>query len=236
MITFRDEKDKRYSALTSIKRKKSVNGEKSLSGTIFRNEKVINNIDLGWRVEFEKERYVITYAQPIDNGNVVELEFDAVHEFFYDFLKSSVHETLNGSNTMIAYLDFVFNGSGYNYLLEATIPAFQKQNFGMRNRLDLFNDLIKSTGAEFVVNGSIVRIVTKVGKDLSTVVRKGFNMQDIRIEKNIKDFITYRKGYGAFFDEENEYLGRLESEYESPLSAIYGKLEGDPFIDERYTV
>lgn len=236
MIKFIDEKGKKYSALTSIKRKKAVNGEKSLSGTIFRNKEVINNVDLGWRVEFEEERYVITYAQPIDNGNVVELQFDAVHEFFYDFLKSSIHETLNGSHTMRAYLDFVFDGSGYSYLLDATIKAFEKENFGMQNRLALFNNLINTSGAEFVVNGRVVRIVTKVGKDLSTVVRKGFNMQDIRIEKNIKDFITYRKGYGAFFDEEDESLGRLEAEYTSPLLAIYGKLEGDPFIDERYSV
>ncbi|HZK00253.1 MAG TPA: phage tail protein, partial [Tissierellaceae bacterium] len=235
MISFIDEKGKRHSALATIKRKKAVNGEKSLEGVIHTNDDVISKMDIGWKVIFEYERYVITYAQPIDNGNTVELQFDAVHEFFYDFLKSSVYETLNGSHTMEYYLNFIFKDSGYTYLLDNPVPAFEKENFGMENRLSLFNNIINQVGAEFVVNNTVVRITDKVGQDLSTVVRKGLNMQDITIEKNIKNFITYRKGYGKFLDEEDESLGRVEAEYESALSAIYGRLEGDPFVDERFS-
>ncbi|GEM_PF-3032575 len=236
MISFIDEKGKRHGALAEIKRKKAVNGEKSIEGIIYNNKNVIDNIDIGWKILFEGEKYVITYALPVDNGNTVEIQFDAVHEFFYDFLKSSIYTTLNGSNTMRAYLDFIFKDSGYSYLLDNQVPAIEKQNFGMASRISLFNNIIKSTGAEFLVNGRVVRIMYKVGRDLSTVVRKGLNLQDIKIEKNIKDFITYRKGFGAFIDPENESLGRLEVEYESPLAAIYGRLEGEPLVDERYTV
>lgn len=236
MISFIDEKGKRHGALAEIKRKKAVNGEKSIEGIIYNNKKVIDNIDIGWKILFEGEKYVITYALPVDNGNTVEIQFDAVHEFFYDFLKSSIYETLNGSNTMIAYLNFIFKDSGYSYLLDNQVPAIEKENFGMASRISLFNNLIKSTGAEFLVNGRVVRIMYKVGRDLSTVVRKGLNLQELKIEKNIKDFITYRKGFGAFIDPDDESLGRLEVEYESPLATIYGRLEGEPIVDERYSV
>src|SRR5699024_12448776 len=96
-----------------------------------------------------------------------------------DFGKSSVYDQLNdGSHTFRAYLDFIFNGSGYKYDIETSlmVKAFEKQSFGYKNRLSLFNDIITSSGVESQVNGKVVRILAKVGTDLSTVVRKNFNL------------------------------------------------------------
>ncbi|HFI0339961.1 TPA: phage tail protein, partial [Streptococcus suis] len=50
------------------------------------------------------------------------------------------------------------------------------------------------------------------------------------------DFITYQKGLGAWHDENDHSKGRLEVEYVSPLAAIYGRLEGEPYVDERFTI
>lgn len=236
MISFIDAEGKRHNALTEVRRKKAVNGEKSLEGTVFTNDNVLHGIDRGWRLDFEDERYVVTYARPIDNGDLVEMEFDAVHEFFYDMSKSVVYDTLNGSKTMRAYLNFIFDGIDYDYVLDVDVPAFEKENFGMKNRLELFKDIIKSTGLEFIVNGRVVRIMREVGRDLTTTVRKGLNMQDLTIEKNINDFITYKRGFGAWYDDDDHSKGRLEVEYESPLASIYGRLEGDPVVDERYSI
>lgn len=236
MINFIDENGRRHGALAEASERKAVNGEKSLSGTVYTNDEVIHGIDKGWKIYFNNEYYVITFAVPIDNGDSVEIEFDAVHEFFYEFSKSVVYDLLEGSNTMISYLDFIFADSGYSYDLEIDVPAFSKESFGMENRLSLFKDVIKSTGVEFSVNNRVVRILRQVGTDLSTVVKKGFNMQELRLEKNINDFITYKRGFGRFDNEDDPSLGRLEAEYESPLAAIYGRLEGDPVMDERYSV
>ena len=98
----------------------------------------------------------------------------------------------------------------------------------------MFKDIIKAAGLEFSVTGKVVRILKKVGTDLSTVVRKNFNMNELTIEKNIGSFITYKKGLGAWKDEENHDAGRYTSEYESPLARIYGRIEGEPVTDERY--
>lgn len=236
MLIFIDEKGQHHSALSEFSVTHGVNGEKSISGMIYTNEAILEGIERGWEILFDDERYCVTYAQPIDEGKNVVVEFDAVHEFFFRMSKSVVHAELNGSNTMRAYLDFIFNGSGYSFNLIATVPAFEKESFGYKNRLDLFKDIVKSAGVEFSVTGKVVRIVNEVGSDLSTIVRKGFNLNELRIEKDIGSFITQKKGYGAWNDEEDHSKGRLEVTYTSPLSSVYGILEGDPIVDERYSI
>ncbi|OOG28439.1 hypothetical protein BZK37_01490 [Enterococcus casseliflavus] len=235
MLNFIDEKGTQHSAIAECKRTKGVNGEKSLSGTIYTNEEILHGIGRGWRIQFEDENYCLTYVNPIDEGTRIVVEFDAVHEFFFDMQKSATHTILNGSNMAESYLEHIFHDSGYEYRLEVNLPAFEKENFGLKNRLTLFKDFISSTGVEFSVSGRVVRILEKVGTNLSTIVKKGFNLNELHIEKNISSFITYLKGYGAYKDEQNPSKGRLEVEYTSPLAKIYGKLEGDPIVDERYT-
>ena len=238
MITFLDENDVEYGALSTIKATNAVNGERSLTGTIVSGDYVLSNIERGWRLRFDNEYYVVTYAKPIDEGRDVQVEFDAVHQFFWDFDKSSVYDQLaDGSHTFVAYLDFIFKNSGYSYTVDSALNvyAFEKQSFGLKKRLTLFNDIITSTDVEFQINGKVVRILEKVGTDLSTVVRKNFNMNELTIEKNIGDFVTYQKGYGAYFDEEDHSKGRLEVEYTSPLASVYGRLEAEPLVDERYS-
>lgn len=238
MITFLDEKDVEYGALATIKVTNAVNGERSLTGEIESGDYVLTNIERGWRLRFDDEFYVVTYAKPIDDGKGTHVTFDAVHQFFWDFDKSSVHEQLNdGSHTFLTYLDFIFTGSDYTYTIDPLLKvyAFEKQSFGYKSRLKLFNDIITSSGVEFQVNGKVVRILEKTGTDLSTVVRKNFNMNELCIEKNIGDFVTYQKGFGAWFDENDHTKGRLTVEYTSPLASVYGKLEAEPLVDERYT-
>lgn len=238
MITFLDERDVEHGALATIKVTNAVNGERSLSGEIESGDYVLENIERGWRLRFDDEYYAVTYAKPVDEGKSTHVTFDAVHQFFWDFDKSSVHEQLNdGSHTFVTYLDFIFKDSGYAYTIDPLLKvyAFEKQSFGYKSRLKLFNDIITSSGVEFQVNGKVVRILEKTGTDLSTVVRKNFNMNELGIEKNISDFVTYQKGFGAWFDEDDHDKGRLTVEYTSPLASIYGKLEAEPLVDERYT-
>ena len=238
MITFLDERDVEHGALATIKVTNAVNGERSLTGEIESGDYVLTNIERGWRLRFDDEFYVVTYAKPIDDGKGTHVTFDAVHQFFWDFDKSSVHEQLNdGSHTFLTYLDFIFTGSDYTYTIDPLLKvyAFEKQSFGYKSRLKLFNDIITSSGVEFQVNGKVVRILEKTGTDLSTVVRKNFNMNELGIEKHIGDFVTYQKGFGAWADENDHSKGRLVTEYTSPLASVYGKLEAEPLVDERYT-
>lgn len=234
MITFYDEKGNGYGAQVELKTKNSVNGERSILGTIVSNNQVLSKLDRGWSFTFDGELYKIIYAKPKDEGKNISLSFDAVHQFFYDFEHSNCYKEFNGSNRFEAYIEAIFKDSGYRYVIEAEAKAIRKENFGNTKRLSMFKDIIKAAGLEFSVTGKVVRILKKVGTDLSTVVRKNFNMNELTIEKNIGNFITYKKGLGAWKDEENHDAGRYTSEYESPLARIYGRIEGEPIKDERY--
>ena len=234
MITFVDEKGTEHSALVAYSVTNAVNGELSVKGTIYTNDKVLHGIGRGWRFRLDDEYYRITYAKPNDTGRQIEVEFDAVHQFFYDMSKSMVYTTLNGSKPFETYLQAIFSNSGYTYNLETTVGSIRKENFGNKSRLSLFNDIIKAAGLEFSVRGHVVRILKRVGTDLSTIVRKDFNMNELKIEKDINSFVTYQRGLGAWKDDEDHSKGRYETSYESPLSAIYGRIEADPVVDERY--
>lgn len=234
MLTFYDEKGNGYGAQVEFTTKNAVNGERSVSGTILTNEKVLSRIDRGWSFEWDGEMYKIIYAKPKDEGRSLSVSFDAVHQFFYDFDHSNCYKEFNGSNRFEVYIEEIFKDSGYRYIIEAQAGAIRKENFGNASRLKMFKDIIKAAGLEFSVTGKVVRILKKVGTDLSTVVRKNFNMNELTIEKNIGNFITYKKGLGAWKDENNHDAGRYTSEYESPLARIYGRIEGEPIKDERY--
>lgn len=234
MITFYDETGKGYGAQVELKTKNAVNGERSISGTIVSNKQVLSRLDRGWSFTFDGELYKIIYAKPKDEGKNISLSFDAVHQFFYDFEHSNCYKEFNGSNRFEVYIEEIFKNSGYRYVIEAQAGAIRKENFGNASRLKMFKDIIKAAGLEFSVTGKVVRILKKVGTDLSTVVRKNFNMNELTIEKNIGNFITYKKGLGAWKDENNHDAGRYTSEYESPLAQIYGRIEGEPVTDERY--
>ena len=234
MITFYDEKDNGYGAQVELTTKNAVNGERSISGTIVSNKQVLSKLDRGWSFTFDGELYKIIYAKPKDEGKNISLSFDAVHQFFYDFEHSNCYKEFNGSNRFEVYIEEIFKNSGYQYRIEAEAKAIRKENFGNAKRLKMFKEIIKDAGLEFSVTGKVVRILKKVGTDLSTVVRKNFNMNELTIEKNIGNFITYKKGFGAWKDEKNHDMGRYTSEYESPLARIYGRIEGEPVTDERY--
>lgn len=234
MITFLDSQQVERSAQVGFSTVQSVNGELSVKGTIYTNDDVLKNIDRGWRFRLNDEYYRIVYVKPIDTGKQIEVEFDAVHQFFYDMAKSSMYEVLDGTYSLRYYLEAIFKNSGYKFDLDVDVKSIRKSDFGCKSRLSLFNDIIKTAGVEFLVSGHLVRIRKSIGSDQSTLVRKNFNMNEITIEKDINSFVTYQKGLGAWKDETDQTKGRYESEYESSLAKIYGRIEAEPVVDERY--
>jgi len=236
LLTFYNERGESFGAQVEFTVKNAVNGERSVSGTIISNDRVLFEIDRGWKFELNGEFYSIVYAKPRDEGHNLSVSFDAVHQFFYDFEHSNCYTEFNGSHRFEVYIEAIFKNSGYRYQIEPSVRvnSIRKENFGNAKRLEMLKDIVKAAGLEFSVSGKVVLITKKIGADLSTVVRKNFNMNELVIEKNINKFITYKRGLGAWKDEEDQSKGRYTSEYESPLARIYGRIEGEPVTDERY--
>lgn len=234
MIKFKNINGDVFLAVGSVKRKSALNGEKSLSATITQGDDVLNKIDKGWSLEFDNEPYVVTYFERNDNNNTVEI--DAIHKFFWDMTKSVLYNSYSNSHVARFYLDEIFKDTGYTYALNFDPKAFEKENWGMKNKLSLFNDAISSMGAEFEINGTLISIFKNVGSDLSTIVRHGFNLSDMTLENDNANFATYGEGFGAYDDKENQKGPRLHVTYTSPLAKAFGKLHAEPIVDERYTV
>lgn len=234
MIKFHDPSGTPHFGQATITRTTSVNGGLSLTGEVFAGDDVLNGLDYGWWLNFDNEKYVITYKKLSDDTNTVV--FDAVQQFFWDFAKVALHAQYTGSHEYTFYLGQLFDKSGYTYKNDVTVPAFEKENWGYKNKLDLFNDIIDQAGVEFEVHNETVHIAKQIGSDLTIFARKGINLSDLTEEMKISDFATYAKGYGAFKDAEDQSKGRLEVEYRSELAKQFGDLEMDPIVDERYTI
>ncbi|WP_172639683.1 phage tail protein [Lactiplantibacillus plantarum] len=234
MIKFHDPSGAPHFGQATITRTTSVNGGLSLTGEVFAGGDVLNGLDYGWWLNFDNEKYVITYKKLSDDTNTVV--FDAVQQFFWDFAKVALHAQYTGSHEYTFYLGQLFDKSGYTYKNDVTVPAFEKENWGYKNKLDLFNDIIDQAGVEFEVHNETVHIAKQIGSDLTSFARKGINLSDLTEEMKISDFATYAKGYGAFKDAEDQSKGRLEVEYRSELAKQFGDLEMDPIVDERYTI
>ncbi|MEO3729970.1 phage tail protein [Lactiplantibacillus plantarum] len=234
MIKFHDPSGTPHFGQATITRTTSVNGGLSLTGEVFAGDDVLNGLDYGWWLNFDNEKYVITYKKLSDDTNTVV--FDAVQQFFWDFAKVALHAQCTGSHEYTFYLGQLFDKSGYTYKNDVTVPAFEKENWGYKNKLDLFNDIIDQAGVEFEVHNETVHIAKQIGSDLTSFARKGINLSNLTEEMKISDFATYAKGYGAFKDAEDQSKGRLEVEYRSELAKRFGDLEMDPIVDERYTI
>lgn len=234
MITFKNIAGNKFLAVGTIQRKSALNGEKSLTGTLYDGDDVLNKIDKGWSLEFDNEPYIVTYFERNDNDNSVS--FDAIHKFFWDMAKNVLYSETSGSHTIKWYLDQIFANTGYSYALNFNPNAIAKDNWGMKNKLSLFNDVITSIEGEFEINGTLVSIFKNIGTDLSTIVRYGFNLSDMTIENDASGFVTYGEGFGAYADQDNMTGDRLHVTYTSPLASVYGKLQAEPIDDQRYTI
>jgi len=238
MTVFKDISNNEYVADTEIKLTEGVNGEKSLTGTIYFGNDVKKKLAKGWTMVFNNEEYAIVTFRYNDTDNTVS--FSAVQMFFYTLSVKAFHEKWNGSHPLNEYLNAIFKDTGYSYINETSASAFEKENWGLKDKLSLFNDIINQISAEFEVKGTTVYIKDKIGSDLSTVVRQGFNLSTAEIETDSSSFATYGVGYGAHDNVDDQNSPRLSVEYYSPLYDMYkakfGTIEAEPVDDERYKV
>ena len=109
MITFADVENNEYQAQCEIEKTDAVNGEKSLSGTIYFGQDVKDNIAKGWTLSFLDEDYVVVTYTKNDKDNTVA--FNAVQAFFYKMSKTGFYEKWNGSHPLGNYLDAIFAGT-----------------------------------------------------------------------------------------------------------------------------
>ncbi|WP_438831270.1 gp58-like family protein [Streptococcus pluranimalium] len=185
----------------------------------------------------EQDEFVIINPVKITKGDSYGLEITAVGAFEFDFVKSRIDDNLPTRSYTVEYLlDLVFKDTRYSYDLQGTYEKREFTNFGSGSRYKLFLQIMNRFNLEFKVIGKIVRINSKVGNDTGFQFRYLKNIKDTKYSVDATNLVTHVKGYGAYHDANDQSKGRLEVEYLSPLSDIYGKLSGEPVVDERMSI
>ncbi|MEQ7806153.1 phage tail protein [Priestia aryabhattai] len=221
-----------YPLQAAVDRDRGVNGEKSISFSLYEekwNQDYFKNIDTCWKVGFSGDDYEILIPRAKGRGKKAVWEVKAVHRFFVDMGKSWIYETVSGSKTLAELLNFIFNGSGYNFVIVGSFAAQDMESFGDSSRIDLFQKVLTQYEVEFEIVGNTVYIRSQVGQDTDFVYHRQLNLKDISIEKDATNFSTYGEGFGK---------DGLHVKYTSPLAAIpgIGIRHHPPIRDERYTI
>lgn len=218
-----------YFAHAVVTRDRRVNGEKEISLSITKdhwNEEYFDNLDHHWKVNFDGEEYVVMIPKGRPRGKKAVKELNAVHRFFIDMRDDWQYESISGSRTLSDRLNFVFSGTGYNFVIVDSFTAQDMENFGDSSRLDLFQNVLEQYEAEFELIGNTVYMRKQIGRDTDFQYRHKLNLKDINVETDATNFSTYGEGFGA---------DGLHITYTSPLAAIYGIKHHPPVRDDRYT-
>ena len=189
-----------YPLQASVDRDRGVNGEKTISFSLYEerwNQDYFKNIDTCWKVGFDGDDYEIVIPRSKVRGKKAMWELKAVHRFFVDMRNNRKYETVSGSMTAQARLYFIFDGTGYNFVIVDSFSAQDMENFGDSDCLDLFQKALEQYEAEFEIKGKTVYWRKQIGLDTDFVYHRQLNLKDITIEKDSTNFSTYGEGFGA---------------------------------------
>ncbi len=221
-----------YPLQAAVDRDRGINGEKTISFSLYEekwNQDYFKSIDTCWKVGFDGDDYEIVIPRSKARGKKAMWELKAVHRFFVDMGNDWIYETVSGSRTLADRLNFVFNGSGYNFVIVGSFAAQDMESFGDSSRLDLFQKVFTQYEVEFEIVGNTIYIRSQVGQDTDFVYHRQLNLKDITIEKDSTNFSTYGEGFGK---------GGLHVTYTSPLAAIsgIGIRHHPPIRDDRFKI
>lgn len=212
-----------YPLRAAVDRDRGVNGEKSISFPLYEekwNEDYFKNIDTCWKVGFDGDDYEIVIPRVKARGKKAMWELKAVHRFFVDMRNNRKYETVSGSMTAQARLNFIFDGTGYNFVLVDSFAAQDMENFGDSDCLDLFQKALDQYEAEFEIKGKTVYWRNQIGQDTDFVYHRNLNLKDISMEKDSTNFSTYGMGFGKL-KELKDTLSSTSIPYKSRSNAYY---------------
>lgn len=196
------------------------------------NEDFIDKIEFGWKLLFKGEWYtIIAPAYQLD-GDKTSVSVDAVLSFFVDlnghYLQDEVE---NKSFTPASFFSDLFTGTGYSFVLIDSLGANTFNYQRNQSKTERFLYAIDRFKGEYTIKGKVAYIYSLAGSDKDIILHDDLNIQDARVEVDASGFHTYARGYGDLDESKEDADYELETEYESPLIAKYGKIEGPALYD-----
>ena len=205
-----------------------LNGNISLSAIVKpskTNLQFIHSITEMWRiVDDDDTEYKIIYCKRRGTGNLLTVDIKALPKYQDDLNNQRVYERYDQHMTANAYFHLVFDGSGYNFILNGTFEAQQWEGLGEGStRLEMLKNGLNRYKAEFRISGNTIYIENQIGNDTSHRYEHRLNASNIVQEIDANEFWTYAKGYGDYGDGEGGedwQNAKVIREYTSPLAQI----------------
>src|SRR5699024_2748385 len=191
-------------------------------------------------VDDDEVEYKIVHVQKQGQGNTQVVQIKAIPKFYDDFDRQRVYEEYNRSLTAEAAINIIFEGSGYNPILQGSFEAVEWQGFGGgETRIEMLRRWLERYKGELGdIVGNSVYISNRVGRDTSIQYRYRLNASNIVQEIDATSLWTYAKGYADYEDSEEKESGGWENanitdDYESPLINLIGRRDAPPVKDGR---
>ncbi|WP_121605508.1 phage tail protein [Virgibacillus sp. Bac332] len=210
-------------------RKRKVNGEKTISMTVVpseNNKHAFPLIGEETTITHGDDEYIIKKYSAKSLGNKYIKRIDGVHKFYVDMINKQQEKVHNGSITFQAYMNLVFENTGYTFATIDSFPAREFDNLGNDNRLSMLEKGLKRFKAEMELVGKQVRFKKMVGNDTDFQFRYGHNIKSIEESCDTTNLATVIRGKGA---------DGITAYYRSPNADIFGEIDAPPVMDERFT-
>ncbi|GGJ85917.1 hypothetical protein GCM10007063_05470 [Lentibacillus kapialis] len=232
----RDLSGNEYAAQLTYTWEGELNSNQQFSATILPskvNRQFIHDIAEMWVIaDHDGTEYKIIYSKRQGTGDLLKVDIKAIPLFFDDFDTQRIYERYDTHMTDVEYFSLVFNGSGYNYILNGTFYAQDFEGLGDGvTRLSMFQKGLERYKAEFRISGNTIYLENQIGRDTQFQYRYKLNASNIVQEIDAAEMYTYAKGYGDYEEggnEDAENNAGLIREYTSPLADIIGIREAPP--------
>src|SRR5699024_7841710 len=239
MLTIRDYDGDEYPILAVKEHNSGLKGQDDLEPTVQQQKN--NSLDLKaiselWELNYNNIDYKIVHVKQQTKGNSFYLNIRAIPLFYWEFDKSIIHESHDGSHTANSAFRTVFQDSGYNFVLVDFIPSVTIEGFGKGStRLELFKRILDRYNYEFLIDGKTVYMYHLVGNDTNFMYKYKLNASNISRDTDATAYFTHIKGFGDFEEGEEDYWNnaKLKREYTHPAASLVGKWEGPPIVDGR---
>ncbi|MFZ7936209.1 phage tail protein [Bacillus thuringiensis] len=215
----------------TVRRKRRVNGDFSLSFNLLNTEAVKHAYNLVDKRAKITDRFGDEYVViGLNKQGHYSKSVTAIHIFFDDLINNWQYDLRNGYTNFVQCMDFIFNDTGWRWVNQGAFPASRFENFGDDTRLALLQKALNRYGAEFLIDNKnkTVTFKNEIGNDRDAQFRYGHNLKTFEEENDMSNFATVIRGYGMKDEQE------IKAEYESPMAKTYGRIHQKPVRDERY--
>lgn len=223
----------------SVTRKRTVNAEKSIDVIVSKTERNAHSYPMianECELDYEHEPYIIKLLKERTIGKTVAVTLTATHKIYDQLSDNYIYDTISGTFTLQALLEFLLAGSGisFEFVSDGLPHSVLLENFGDDDSFSLLKSAMDKFGSEYMPVGTDLFVAKEIGRITDEQLRYRFNISDPEKSIDTTSLKTYIRGYGKQ-NEDGSYVAHVE--YTSPLASVpgIGIRHAKPVRDDRFT-